>query len=157
KAQAADVSIVITTALVPGAKAPVLMTQEVIAAYRPGTVMVDMAAEQGGNCEGCVPGQIAEVGGVKIIGFTDLASRMATTASKFFGNNLVHLLEEMGGGKGFKIDMENDVVRPALLTHQGQTLPPPPAKESVPWPKPSAPPSPVTTPEQMVKPAEDKA
>ena len=137
KAQAADVSVVITTALVPGAKAPVLMTKEVIAAYKPGTVMVDMAAEQGGNCEGCVPGQVADVNGVKIIGFTDLASRMANTASKFFGNNLVHLLEEMGGGKGFKIDLENDVIRPALVTHKGEVLPPPPVKEPQPAPKPA--------------------
>lgn len=141
KAQAADVSVVITTALVPGAKAPVLMTKEVIAAYRPGAVMVDMAAEQGGNCEGCIPGEIADVNGVKIIGFTDLASRMANTASKFFGTNLVHLLEEMGGGKGFKIDLENDVIRPALVTHKGEMLPPPPVKE--PAPKPAVPAAPA--------------
>jgi len=144
KAQAADVSVVITTALVPGAKAPVLMTKEVIAAYRPGTVMVDMAAEQGGNCDGCKPGEVADVNGVKILGFTDLASRMANTASKFFAMNLVHLLEEMGGGKGFKIDLDNDVVRPALLTHRGEVLPPPPVKEPTAITK--APPAAVVAP-----------
>jgi NAD(P) transhydrogenase subunit alpha len=153
KAQAADVSVVITTALVPGAKAPVLMTKEVIAAYRPGTVMVDMAAEQGGNCEGCNPGEIADVNGVQIIGFTDLASRMANTASKFFATNLVHLLEEMGGGKGFKIDLENDVIRPALLTHKGESLPPPAVKEPTAIaPKPAAAPAPVKAEEAKPEP-----
>jgi H+-translocating NAD(P) transhydrogenase subunit alpha len=127
--QAREVDIIITTALVPGTKAPLLVPRAVVEALRPGSIVVDLAAEQGGNCELTVPGQVAEHRGVKILGFTDWASRMAPTASRMFANNLVHLLDDMGGGKAFKVDVESDVVRPALLTHQGEVLPPPPKKE----------------------------
>jgi NAD(P) transhydrogenase subunit alpha len=130
--QAAEVDIVITTALVPGTKAPILLPRDVVTCFKPGSVIVDMAAEQGGNCELCKPGEIVDFNGVKIIGFTDLTSRMAGPASRFFATNLVHLLVEMGAGKDFKIDLNNDVVRPALLTHGGEILPPPPAKEPSP-------------------------
>ncbi len=133
KKQAAEVDIVITTALVPGAKAPTLLPRDVVTAFKPGSVIVDMAAEQGGNCELCKPGEIVDFNGVKIIGYTDLTSRMAGTASKFFGGNLVHLLVEMGVGKtGFKVDLGSEVVRPALLTHAGELLAPPPPKEPSP-------------------------
>jgi NAD(P) transhydrogenase subunit alpha len=131
------VDVVITTALVPGTRAPTLLPRDVVEAFRPGSVIVDMAAEQGGNCELCVPGEIVVHRGVKILGFTDLASRMASTASKFFAMNLVHLLADMGAGKegGPRIDLESDVVRPALVAHGGELLPPPPRKE----PSPAAP------------------
>ena len=130
--QAAEVDVVITTALVPGARAPILLPRDVVVAFKPGSVIVDMAAEQGGNCELCKPGEVVEFNGIKIIGYTDLTSRMAGPASRFFATNLVHLLVEMGTGKEFKLDLTNDVVRPALLTHGGEILPPPPAKEPSP-------------------------
>jgi NAD(P) transhydrogenase subunit alpha len=132
EAQAREVDVIITTALVPGAKAPVLLPQNVVEALKPGSVVVDMAAEQGGNCALTKPGEIADYQGVKIIGFTDLASRMAPTASRLFANNVAHLLEDMGGGKAFKVELESDVVRPALVTHGGEVLPPPPKKEPSP-------------------------
>jgi NAD(P) transhydrogenase subunit alpha len=140
--QAAEVDIIITTALVPGTRAPILLPRDVVDKLKPGSVVVDMAAEQGGNCELCKPGEIVEFNGVKIIGYTDLASRMAGTASKFFANNLVHLITEMGPAEKFHVDLENDVVRPALLTHAGELLPPPPRKE----PSPAAPAKPAPKP-----------
>jgi len=132
KRQAAEVDVVITTALVPGARAPTLLPRDVVTAFKPGSVIVDMAAEQGGNCELCKPGEVVDFNGVKILGYTDLVSRMAGTSSKFFATNLVHLLVEMGISKEFKIDLESEVVRPALLTHAGERLPPPPVKEPSP-------------------------
>ena len=132
--QGAEVDIVITTALVPGAKAPMLLPKDVVTSFRPGTIVIDMAAEQGGNCELCQPGEIVDFQGVKIVGYTDLASRMGQTASKFFATNVYNLLVEMGGGAGFRLDMENDVVRPALVTHAGALLPPAPKKEPSPRP-----------------------
>lgn len=132
KAQAKECNVIITTALVPGAKAPLLLPKDVVEALAPGSVIVDMAAEQGGNCELTKSGDLVEHQGIKIIGFTDLPSRMATTAARFFANNLVHLLAEMSPGKVFKVDLENPVVRPALLTHAGATLPAPPKSEPSP-------------------------
>ncbi len=142
RAQGAEgVDVVITTALVPGTKAPTLLPRDVVTSFKPGSVIVDMAAEQGGNCELCKPGEVVDFNGVKILGYTDLASRMPGTASKFFAGNLVHLMTEMGVGKtGFTIDLGNDVVRPALLVHGGEILPPPPPKE--PSPKQAHPPQP---------------
>ncbi len=123
--QAKDIDIVITTALVPGSKAPTLLPTDVVECFKPGSVIVDMAAEQGGNCELCRAGEIVVHKGVRIIGFTDLASRMATIASKFFATNIVNLVADMGGAEKFRIDEENDVVRPSTLAHQGKILPPP--------------------------------
>lgn len=139
--QAAEVDIIITTALVPGTRAPVLLPRDVVEKLKPGSVVVDMAAEQGGNCELCKPGEVVDFQGVKIIGFTDLASRMAGTASRFFANNIVHLITEMGGGEKFRVDLENDVVRPAVVTHGGELLPPPPRKEPTPAPAKAAKPA----------------
>jgi NAD(P) transhydrogenase subunit alpha len=149
--QAAEVDIIITTALVPGTRAPILLPRDVVEKLKPGSVVVDMAAEQGGNCELCKPGEVVEFNGVKIIGFTDLASRMAGTASRFFANNIVHLITEMGAGEKFRVDLENDVVRPALLTHGGELLPPPARKEPSPaaQPKPAPKPPPATARSQQ--------
>ncbi|WP_205627143.1 Re/Si-specific NAD(P)(+) transhydrogenase subunit alpha [Sandaracinus amylolyticus] len=135
RAQAAEVNVIVTTALVPGAKAPLLVPRDVVEALEPGSIVVDMAAEQGGNCELCVPDQVVDHGGVKILGFTDLASRMARAASKFFAMNLVHLVAEMRDPIApgvLRVDLENDVIRPAMLTHGGEVLPPPPRKEPSP-------------------------
>lgn len=130
--QAREVSVIVTTALVPGTKAPLLVPRDVVECMAPGGVIVDLAAEQGGNCELTIPGEIADHHGVKILGFTDLASRIAPVASRFFANNIVHLLTDMGGGEKWKIDLEDEVIRPALVVHNGQELPPPPRKEPSP-------------------------
>jgi NAD(P) transhydrogenase subunit alpha len=134
RAQAKEVDVIITTALVPGAKAPILVPRDVVEALKPGSVVVDMAAEQGGNCELCVPNEIVVHNGVKILGYTDLPSRMAATSSKFFAMNLVHLSGELGTGDALTVDLKNDVVRPALVLHEGEALPPPEVKP----PSPSA-------------------
>jgi NAD(P) transhydrogenase subunit alpha len=136
RAQAAEVDIIITTALVPGKRAPVLLPDEVVSALKPGSVIVDLAAEQGGNCSACVPGEIVVKDGVTIIGVTDLPSRMASSASRLFATNVVHLLTELGGGTSFKIDRESDVVRPALVVHEGEVLPRPPPPKAAPAPAP---------------------
>ena len=132
--QSKDVDIIITTALIPGVKAPVLITGEMVKSMRRGSVIVDLAAEQGGNCELTRPGEIAVVHGVSIVGFTDLPSRMASQASQLLGNNLYNLLESMcpagidKGPRKFHIDLEDDIIRPALVTHAGDITWPPPKK-----------------------------
>jgi H+-translocating NAD(P) transhydrogenase subunit alpha len=147
RAQAAEVDIMVTTALVPGKRAPVLLPDEVVAAMKPGSVIVDLAAEQGGNCSACVPGEIVVRKGVTIIGVTDLPSRMASSASRLFATNVLHLLQELGNGTQFRIDRESDVVRPALVVHEGEVLPRP-APKAAPAPKqpskaePAVPPAP---------------
>ncbi len=121
--QAAEVDIIVTTALVPGRKAPLLLPEDVVSALRPGSVVVDLAASQGGNCALTVPGQVVERAGVTYIGYTDLTSRLPGHASQFFGSNLAHLLKHMGGGQGFKFNLDDENVRPAVLVHAGQPLP----------------------------------
>jgi H+-translocating NAD(P) transhydrogenase subunit alpha len=103
-----------------------------VEAMKPGSVVVDLAAEQGGNCDLTKPGKLFETkNGVKIIGYTDMASRMATQASTLFANNVRHLLDDLTPGKDGKpvVDMEDDVIRGATVTHAGViTFPPPPPK-----------------------------
>jgi NAD(P) transhydrogenase subunit alpha len=136
--QARDVDIVITTALIPGKPAPKLWFKDMVEAMKPGSVIVDLAAEKGGNCELTVPGEVIEHQGVTIVGYTDLASRMAHVASDLYGTNLWHFLEEMGGATGHRVDHDNDAVRPALVLEGGEKRwPPPPMKKAEP-PKASA-------------------
>lgn len=137
RAQAAEVDVIVTTALVPGTKAPILVPKDVVDCLKRGSVVVDLAAEQGGNCALTVPGEIVEINGVKIVGFTDLTSRMAWVASRFFANNLVNLIADMGNADAFKIDLEDEVVRAALLVHLGEVLPPPPKREVAPRAQPA--------------------
>ncbi|KOP27699.1 NAD(P) transhydrogenase subunit alpha [Hapalosiphon sp. MRB220] len=127
--QAKEIDIIITTALIPGKKAPVLVTQEMVESMKTGSVIVDLAAEQGGNCAVTKPGEIYSYKGVTIVGLTDLPSRMAQQASQLYGTNLYHLLKEMGGGDRFKIDLEDEVIRSALVVHDGKITWPPPQKE----------------------------
>ncbi|MFN6569569.1 Re/Si-specific NAD(P)(+) transhydrogenase subunit alpha [Dendronalium sp. ChiSLP03b] len=127
-AQAQEVDIIITTALIPGKKAPVLVTQEMVESMNEGSVIVDMAAEQGGNCACTHPGEVYSYKGVTIVGLTDLPSRMAQQASQLYGINLYHILEEMGGAKDYKVDRENEVIRGALVVHDGEITWPPPKK-----------------------------
>jgi H+-translocating NAD(P) transhydrogenase subunit alpha len=134
RAQAKEVDIVITTALIPGKPAPKLWFTDMVELMKPGSVIVDLAAERGGNCELTVPGTVVDHKGVSIVGYTDLASRMAHVASDMYGTNLAHFLDEMGGAKGHKVDHDNDAVRPALILEQGETRwpPPPPAPKATP-------------------------
>ena len=126
RAQAREVDVVISTALVPGARAPVLLPRDVVEQLKPGSVVVDMAAEQGGNCELCVPGEAVVHRGVTVLGYTDLTSRMAATASRFFAMNVVSLLGELDDA--LAVDVDNEVLRPTLLLYQGEALPALPAK-----------------------------
>jgi NAD(P) transhydrogenase subunit alpha len=133
RAQAKEVDIVITTALIPGKPAPRLWLTDMVELMKPGSVIVDLAAEKGGNCELTKPGEVIEHKGVTIVGYTDLASRMAHVASDMYGTNLAHFLDEMGGAKGYKVDHDNDAVRPALVLEGGeQRWPPPPVKKAEP-------------------------
>lgn len=131
--QAQDVDIIITTALIPGKKAPLLITKDMVESMKPGSVVVDLAAEQGGNCEVSEPDKIVNHRGVKVIGYTDLPSRMGAQSSQLYGTNLCHLLKDMGGAESFQIDCEDDVVRGALVLHEGQVMwPPPPLQQPTP-------------------------
>ncbi|MEK7774980.1 MAG: Re/Si-specific NAD(P)(+) transhydrogenase subunit alpha [Candidatus Zixiibacteriota bacterium] len=146
--QARDVDIIITTALIPGVKAPTLITKAMVESMRQGSVIVDLAAEEGGNCELTHPSEIYRHNGVTIIWLTDLASRMAQQASQLYGTNLWHLLSDMGGSAGFKVDMNDEVVRGALVIHKGEITWPPPKVAEVAKPAP--------TPKAEAKPVEKK-
>lgn len=128
KAQAKEVDIIITTALIPGRPAPKLILTEAIDVMKPGSVIVDLAAEAGGNSEATVPGErITTKNGVTVIGYTDLPSRMAPTASQLYGMNLVHFLSDLGGSEKWNVNLEDEVIRGALVTHEGNVTWPPPA------------------------------
>jgi H+-translocating NAD(P) transhydrogenase subunit alpha len=135
-AQAKDVDIIVTTALIPGRPAPKLITREMVESMKAGSVIVDMAAEQGGNCEVTQPGEIYRYHDVAVVGLTDLPSRMANQASQLYGTNLCHLLKDMGGSENYTINYDDEVVRGALVLHEG--------KLTWPAPKPAAPPQPAT-------------
>ena len=128
-AQAKEVDIIITTALIPGKPAPKLITEAMVSSMRAGSVVVDLAAEQGGNCEVTRPGEVYRYKGVTIIGYTDLPSRMASQASQLYGTNLWHLLKDMGGAENYQVNLEDEVVRGALILQEGKiTWPPPPVQ-----------------------------
>ena len=130
-AQAKDVDIIITTALIPNRPAPILITEEMVKSMKKGSVIVDLAAENGGNCALTEPGQVVEKYGVHILGYTDLPSRLAPTASLLFGNNLTHLLADLGGASHFHLDLADEVVRGALVLREGELLWPPPARPPI--------------------------
>lgn len=137
--QAKDVDIIITTALIPGKPAPTLITEAMVASMRPGSVIVDLAAEAGGNCAVTKPGEVHYYKGVTVIGYVDLPSRLAPLASQLYGTNLTHLLADMGGAKSFQIDLEDAVVRGAIVLKDGELLWPPPRPPAPPpGPKPVA-------------------
>ncbi len=144
--QAKDVDIIITTALIPGRPAPRLITAEMVESMKDGSVIVDLAAEQGGNCELTEPGKVAEHHGVTLIGYTDLPSRLATQSSQLYATNLRHLLTDLTPEKDGQIvvDMEDEVIRGATVCKDGETTWPPPApKLSVAPPKAEPEPAPV--------------
>ncbi|MCD9188532.1 MAG: Re/Si-specific NAD(P)(+) transhydrogenase subunit alpha [Pyrinomonadaceae bacterium] len=130
--QAKDVDIIVTTALIPGKKAPTLITTEMVESMKEGSVIVDLAAEQGGNCEVTRPNEVYRYKGVTIVGLTDLPSRMANQSSQLYGTNLWHLLNDMGGSDGYKIDWEDEVVRGALVAQNGEVTWEPPKPAPVP-------------------------
>ena len=133
-AQAKDVDIIVTTALIPGRRAPVLITADMVASMKRGSVVVDLAAEQQGNCELTRPGEAVVVHGVTVIGYTDLPSRMAQQASTLYATNIVHLLDEMGGAGQFAISETNDIVRPMTVLRTGDVTWPAPASAATPVP-----------------------
>ncbi|SHN74423.1 Re/Si-specific NAD(P)(+) transhydrogenase subunit alpha [Cryptosporangium aurantiacum] len=147
-AQAADVDIVITTALIPGRPAPTLLTAEHVAAMKPGSVVVDMATTQGGNVAGSVAGRsVVTDNGVTIIGYTDLAGRLPAQASQLYGTNVVNLLKLLTPNKDgvLTLDLADVVQRTMTVVHNGEKLwPPPPVSVSA---TPAAPPKQVEPPQ----------
>jgi NAD(P) transhydrogenase len=138
--QCRDVDIVITTALIPGKPAPKLITKEMVAAMKPGSVIVDLASEAGGNCELTSPGQLVKHNDVTVIGYTDLPSRLPTQSSTLYSNNITKLLLSMAPqDKSFGVDLSDEVVRGSIVTHNGEILPPAPRPIPPPAPKPADP------------------
>ena len=143
--ECAAADIVITTALIPGRAAPTLVTAETVAQMRPGSVIVDMAARNGGNCELTEPGAVISThNGVKIVGYTDLPARLPTQASQLYGTNIVNLLALLTPAKDGQLvlDLTDEVQRGLTVTHEGAVLwPPPPVTVSA---------APPPTPEQAL-------
>ena len=129
---APDMDIVVTTALIPNREAPELWTEDMVASMKRGSVIVDLAAEKGGNCKLTVKDEkITTKNGVTIIGYTDFPSRMASQASSLYATNIRHMLEDLTPNKDGQIvhDMEDDVIRSATVAYEGKiTFPPPPLK-----------------------------
>ncbi len=139
--QAKDVDIIITTALIPGKPAPKLISAEMVKSMKPGSVIVDMAAEQGGNCELTEPGKVSVQNGVTIIGYTDLPSRLPKQSSQLYANNLLRMFEELCPKKNGQINLnlEDEVLRGATVIRAGEIIwPPPPVKLSAAQSKPAA-------------------
>ncbi|RAR56180.1 NAD(P) transhydrogenase alpha subunit [Paraburkholderia unamae] len=133
EAQAREVDIIITTALIPGKPAPRLIDAKTVACMRAGSVIVDMAAEQGGNCELTQPGLVVNANGVTVIGYTDLPSRMANQSSQLYATNIRHLLTDLTPAKDgeLKLDMDDVVQRGTTVMQRGQICwPPPPVQVS---------------------------
>jgi len=134
--QAKDVDIIITTALIPGKPAPKLITEDMVKSMKQGSVIVDMASEQGGNCELTVPGEVVVRHGVTIIGYKDLPSRLPKQASTLYATNLLRLAEDLVktksiDGDTIAIDMQDEVLRGTTVIDKGEvTWPPPPPKLS---------------------------
>ncbi|MCH1492526.1 MAG: Re/Si-specific NAD(P)(+) transhydrogenase subunit alpha [Luminiphilus sp.] len=126
KAVIAESDVVITTAQVFGRKPPVLVTEDMVAGMAPGSVVVDMAAETGGNVEGSVPNEVADVGGVTIIGTGNLANLVARDATQMYASNMFNLVEDTWDtdAKAFVLDMANDILPGCVITHDGGVVHP---------------------------------
>ena len=149
--QAPDIDIVITTALIPGRDAPKLWLEDMVEGMKPGSVIVDLAAERGGNCDLTVMDEKVETkNGVTVIGYTDFPSRMAAQSSTLYATNIRHMVDDLTPKKDgkAKINMRDDVIRGATVTHKGKvTFPPPPPKvQAIAAAKPK---EPEKTPEQL--------
>ncbi len=154
--QAAEVDIIITTALIPGKPAPVLITAEMVESMKSGSVIVDLAAEQGGNCELTEPHKVVKRHGVTLIGYTDLPSRLAAQSSQLYATNLRYLLTEMCPEKDGElvVDMEDEVIRGATVVNGKEiTWPPPAPKLSAAPPKPAEAAPPPAVPEPAKRPS----
>ena len=127
--QAKEVDIIITTALIPGRPAPKLITAEMVRSMNPGSVVVDLAAEQGGNCELTEPGKVVVKHGVTLIGYTDLPSRLARQSSTLYATNLLRLTQELCKAKdgAINVNMEDEVIRGTTVVKEGKITWPPPA------------------------------
>uniref|UniRef100_A0A1L8DZU8 NAD(P) transhydrogenase, mitochondrial n=1 Tax=Nyssomyia neivai TaxID=330878 RepID=A0A1L8DZU8_9DIPT len=124
--QCREVDVIITTALIPGKKAPVLILEEHVKAMKPGSVIVDLAAEAGGNVATTVPGQVKVIHDVVHVGITDLASRLPTQSSTLYANNISKFLLSIGEKNHFDIRMEDEVVRGSIVLRNGELMWPPP-------------------------------
>lgn len=121
----ADSDVVITTAQIPGSPAPLLVSREMVEQMRPGSVIVDVAAPSGGNCELTRPGATVDVDGVTIIGPTDLPGRVAYDASQMYARNLASFISQITGEEGQRVfDFENQIVSEASITHDGRVTHP---------------------------------
>jgi NAD(P) transhydrogenase subunit alpha len=127
--QAKEVDVIITTALIPGRPAPKLITADMVKSMKPGSIIVDLAAEQGGNCELTVPHQVTVVHGVTIIGYSDLPSRLARQSSTLYATNLFRLAEELCKAKDgvIQVNMDDEVIRGTTVVKEGKITWPPPA------------------------------
>lgn len=124
KKHCAQADIVITTAQVFGRKAPVIITKDMVAAMKPGSIIVDMAVESGGNVEGSVKGEEKDVNGVTIIGLENLPGRVAVHASQMYSSNVYNLIAEFWDkeNKKFNLDLENEIIKGCLITHNGEIV-----------------------------------
>lgn len=150
---APNLDIIITTAMVPG-KAPLLVTRKCVENLKPGSVVIDLAADSGGNCELTQPGKIVDHNGVKIVGLTNLTSRLPAHASQFFGRNIVNLLELTMKDGQFVLDENDDIIRGVMVTRDGQIMWPPPRIEPTPQ-KPKTPTSAAPAPVHVKKPVKN--
>ena len=128
--QAPDIDILITTALIPGRDAPKLWLRDMVAKMKPGSVIVDLAAEKGGNCDLTkADKKVVTKNGVTIIGYTDFPSRMAKQSSSLYANNIRHLFDDLTPEKNGKVavNLDDDIIRGSLVTHAGKVMYPPPA------------------------------
>jgi len=131
--QAKDVDIIITTAMIPGRPAPKLITEKMVESMKVGSVIVDLAAAGGGNCECTVPGKVVDAHGVKVVGYTDLVSRLPNQSSQLYANNLVNLTKILCKNKDGTLDIDFDdvVIRNMTVVKEGEiTFPPPPIQVS---------------------------
>jgi NAD(P) transhydrogenase subunit alpha len=151
--QAKDVDVIITTALIPGRPAPVLITEEMVKTMKQGSVIVDLAAEQGGNCPITEAGKVVVKHGVTLIGYTDLPSRLPTQSSQLYGTNLRHLLTDLTPEKDgqIQVNMEDEIIRGVTVVKEGEVTWPPPAPKISAQPKKAPPPKPAE-PEAEAKP-----
>ena len=156
---APDMDIVITTALIPNREAPKLWLEDMVAAMKPGSVIIDLAAEKGGNVEGTVKDEkVVTDNGVTIVGYTDFPSRMAAQSSSLYATNIRHMMTDLTPEKDGQIvhNMEDDVIRGATVTHQGEiTFPPPPPKVQAIAAKAQEKPKDLTPEEKRAKEAEE--
>jgi NAD(P) transhydrogenase subunit alpha len=117
-----NVDCVITTALIPGKRAPVLITEKMVKHMRPGSVIVDLAAPAGGNCECTIPGEVSECNGVTVVGRTDLLATMAPDASRMYSKNVTAFLNVILKEGALNIDLEDEIVKGTLVTHEGKVV-----------------------------------